>query len=301
MHHSSHLLWQTAEPDDPLFADRRRVDLDRGSLVDVFRAADAAVGQIVAAAPAGARTAVFSLHGMRSASGIPTILDPLLSHLGYAATPRPGRMSPRDAGRLAFAAAKRNAPERVRTAWRRRASLPLLNAIAGPTAMRAYDWDRTRAFVLPHDQHGWVRINLAGREARGTVPAAHYAGLCDELSAALLAARDDDGRPLITRVLRVADGSGGTPPPWLPDLVLHWADTAYRPGHDGRHRHRRPARRAPADGPPQLRRVRDRGRARTARRYDRRARAASRAVGHMTNNGLCIRRPRGGPASDLGR
>jgi predicted AlkP superfamily phosphohydrolase/phosphomutase len=226
MHRASHLLWQTIAPDDPLYAGRRQ-GLDERALVDVFRAADDAVGQILDAAPPAARIALFSLHGMRPARGVPTLLHPLLVDLGYAAVPQGRGMSPRDAGRAAFAALKAGSPNWLRHAWRRVASPALLNAVAEPTAMRAYDWDRTRAFSLPSDQHGWVRINLAGREARGTVPAADYAGMCDELSAALLAARTEDGRPLVQRVLRLADGNGGRPLAQLPDLVVDWDDAAH--------------------------------------------------------------------------
>jgi predicted AlkP superfamily phosphohydrolase/phosphomutase len=226
MHRASHLLWQTIAPDDPLLADRRP-GLDDDALVGVFRAADAAVGQILAAARPGARVAVFSLHGMRPARGVPTLLHPLLVELGYATVPRGRRLSPRDAGRTAFAALKANAPNWLRHAWRQVASPALLNAVAEPTAMKAYDWDRTRAFSLPSDQHGWVRINLIGREARGTVPAADYAALCDELGAALLAVRTQDGRPVVKRVLRLADGNGGRPLAKLPDLVVDWEDAAH--------------------------------------------------------------------------
>ncbi len=227
LHHSSHLLWQSVAPDDPLFAGRTLPRVDERALIEVFRATDAAVGTILESAGDDARVVVFSLHGMRSSFGIPTLLVPLLADLGYLAAPRPARMSPGDAARTAFAAAKRGAPEWARSAWRRNASLGALNAVAGPTAMRAFHWDRTRAFVLPHDQHGWIRINLAGREARGIVPAAHYVGTCDELSAALLAARTVDGRPLVKRVLRTADAIGGRPPRSLADLVVHWDDAAY--------------------------------------------------------------------------
>ena len=226
MHRASHLLWQTVAPGDPLFADRRR-GLDERALVDVFRAADAAVGQILAAARPDARVALFSLHGMRSARGVPTLLHPLLVDLGYAAVPSGRRLSPGDAARTAFAALKANAPNWLRHTWRHVASPAMLNAVAEPTAMKAYDWERTRAFSLPSDQHGWVRINLAGREARGIVPAADYAAVCEELSTALLAARTQDGRPVVSRVLRLADGNGGRPLEKLPDLVVDWEDAAH--------------------------------------------------------------------------
>jgi len=225
VHHASHLLWHTLEPDHPLLAER--AGADERALVDVFRAVDAAVGRVVESLPADARVVVFSLHGMRPARGVSTVLHPLLVHLGFAAVPRAGRLSPRDAGRTAFAAAKARAPTSARRAWRRAASPAILRAAAAPTMMRPYDWERTRAFALPSDQHGWVRVSLAGREACGIVPPAHYDGLCDELTAALHEARTDDGRPLVRRVVRVAEEDGGSPPTRLPDLVVHWEDAAH--------------------------------------------------------------------------
>ena len=227
VHHASHLLWHTLQPDHPLLADRRRADADERALVDVFRAVDAGVGRIVESLPADARIVVFSMHGMRPARGVPTVLHPLLVQRGFAAVPRAGRLSPRDAGRLAFAAAKARAPTPARRAWRRAAPPAMLRAAAAPTMMRPYDWERTRAFALPSDQHGWVRVNLAGREARGIVPAACYDGLCDELTAALREARTEDGRPLVRTVVRVAEEHGGSPPTRLPDLVVHWEDAAH--------------------------------------------------------------------------
>jgi predicted AlkP superfamily phosphohydrolase/phosphomutase len=227
LHHASHLLWQAVAPDDPLLVDRRAPRLDDRALIDVFRAADSALGRIVESQPPGVRVVVFSLHGMRPTRGVPTVLAPLLGHLGYAARRRMQRISPGDAGRIAFAAAKARAPNVARRAWRRTAGPALLRAAAAQTTLPPLDWDRTRAIALPSDQHGWVRINLAGREARGIVPATHYAGTCEELTAALLMARTDDGRPLVAKVVSVAGENGGRPPARLPDLVVHWEDAAH--------------------------------------------------------------------------
>ena len=225
-HRASHLLWQTVHGDDPMFATSRRTGLD-DALVNVFHSVDASVGRIVEAAHPDARVLVFSLHGMRSCRGVPTLLHPLLVHLGFAVEPRGSRLSARDAGRMAFATFKEHSPQWVKTAWRRSVSPSVANAVAGPTALRPYDWARTRAFCLPTDQHGWIQINLEGREAAGIVPRSHYRGTCEELSEALLAARTTDGRPIVQRILRLADRFGGQPPTTLPDLVVHWHDAAH--------------------------------------------------------------------------
>lgn len=227
IHHTSHLLWQTTAPDEPLFEQRRQEEIDERALVDVFCAADAAIGAILEPAPQDARVAVFALHGMRPASGIPTLIHPLLAGMGFANAARPGRMSPRNLGRAALAAVKSGLPEPARTAWRRHAPFALLQAVAAPNAMRTYDWSRTRAFPIPHDQHCWLRINLGGREAKGIVAPAEYDATCAELRARLLATRTKDGRPVVESVICSAEENGGGPPAHLPDLVVHWADGAY--------------------------------------------------------------------------
>jgi predicted AlkP superfamily phosphohydrolase/phosphomutase len=227
LHRASHMLWQTVAPDDPLLADRPHEGLDDRALIDVFAAADTAVGELLASARRDTRVHVFALHGMRSCRGVPAVLHPLLVALGYATPPGAGRLAPTAMGRQLLAAAKRGTPDWARQRWRSSMPPSVMNAVAKPNAMQLYDWRRTRAFALPTDQHGWVRINLAGREAAGIVPAGHYRGLCDEIAAALLAASTPDGRPVVGSVLAMADDFGGRPPAHLPDLVVDWADAAH--------------------------------------------------------------------------
>jgi len=88
----------------------------------------------------------------------------------------------------------------------------------------AFEWSRTRAFSLPTDQHGWVRVNLRGREAEGSVAPANYDATCDELADILAGLMTQDARPLVRDVVR-ADPSGA--PALLPDLVVHWTDAVY--------------------------------------------------------------------------
>ena len=89
-----------------------------------------------------------------------------------------------------------------------------------------YDWSRTRAFALPSDQHGWIRVNLEGREAGGIVKAAGYDDLCQELATLVKNMRDDAGRSLAERVGRTAADVDDAMTSPLPDLVVHWTDAA---------------------------------------------------------------------------
>ena len=92
----------------------------------------------------------------------------------------------------------------------------------------AYDWSRTTAFALPTDQHGWVRVNLRGREAQGIVEPARYDDLCRApRGVCSAAARLVDGRPLVRAVIRTADDAATAAASPLPDLVVHWDDATF--------------------------------------------------------------------------
>ena len=99
--------------------------------------------------------------------------------------------------------------------------------LARPTMMPAYDWSRTRAFALPTDQHGWVRVNLEGREALGVVKPARYDATCREVEALLRGLVTEGGRPLVREVLRTAARAEDASALSLPDIVVHWHDAAH--------------------------------------------------------------------------
>jgi predicted AlkP superfamily phosphohydrolase/phosphomutase len=93
--------------------------------------------------------------------------------------------------------------------------------------MPAYDWSRTRAFSLPTDQHGWIRINLLGREAQGIVPLNQYESTCEELERLLRSLMTADGRALVHDVLRTVVVAADAQSVSLPDLVVHWENAAF--------------------------------------------------------------------------
>jgi predicted AlkP superfamily phosphohydrolase/phosphomutase len=93
--------------------------------------------------------------------------------------------------------------------------------------MPLYNWKKTRAFSLPTDQHGWIRINLAGREACGTVPTNEYDEICRSLENELRELRSEAGLRLVADVIRTADSAEPALQQRLPDLVIHWADAVF--------------------------------------------------------------------------
>ena len=226
VHEAGHAYWHTYEPDSPLYADLPPQDIPPEATIDaLLRELDAEVGRLVEAMPSGAAVAVFALHGMGPGRGRPTFLSPLLVERGWAAPPT---RAPRNSGALTRAglgALRRRAPHFVRRAYHSVMPRSTVWRVATRTMLAPHDWSRTRAFALPcDDQHGWVRINLRGRERRGSVPQADYSSVRRELAAELAELKDEEGRSLVTDVLPL--GGDDAPPPLLPDLVVHWAPAA---------------------------------------------------------------------------
>jgi predicted AlkP superfamily phosphohydrolase/phosphomutase len=214
IHRASHDLWYTAAPDHPLFTGLPTIE---PGLVDVYRAVDAQVGRLVDGAGPEVAVAVFSLVGMAPCRGVASfLLGPVLEALGYS---RRG-----DAPRRVGDVVKAHVPAPVKRLYRRRVRVTTRQRMAAASMLPTYDWSVTRAFALPSDQHGFLRINLKGREAAGIVAPADYEHLRDELATTLAALTTTDGRPVVTDVM-AGDESG--PHHLLPDLVVHWADAAF--------------------------------------------------------------------------
>ena len=227
VHRASHVLWPAADS---------RPDQDGGSdgstrvagLRNLLMAIDREIGRLRDLAGPDTAIVVFSLHGMRSARGIPTILGPLLEAHGFAARRGWRDRSLAESVASALTSVKRAVPElakRVYHRWLPRAVTSMLGQPSMP--LPAYDWSRTTAFSLPTDQHGWVRVNLRGREAQGIVEPARYDDVCERLERALREARLVDGRPIVRAVIRTADDAATAAASPLPDLVVHWDDATF--------------------------------------------------------------------------
>lgn len=189
-----------------------------GALRDVYGAVDSAIGRIMDAVGSDTDVLVFSLHGMGANTSRANILPDLLDRILSDSNDGPKRST---LGRLrgltpiwvrdwVKCRLPVNVQDRLSTYWRTRR-----------------DWAETEAISLTADLHGFVRINLAGRENLGSVPPESYDEVCEVITRGLLSFRDaDSGEGVVSKVVRRTElYPEGTHAHLLPDLIVVWNET----------------------------------------------------------------------------
>lgn len=229
VHHSSHYLWHKAEPENPVYSNNgvAKLEATRPSVREIYRELDCQLDKLINAAGPNARVVVFSLHGMRPAEGVPAFLSDWLIEKGFAQMPEWRNQSWRERATAVFGATKRAMPDWLKKIYYKTLPTTVTHQLARPTMLPLYDWSRTQAFSLPTDQHGWIRINLEGREAQGSVAKEAYAQTCDALENELRNLRSDAGEPLVNNVIRTSATVDDAMTQRLPDLVVHWSDAVF--------------------------------------------------------------------------
>jgi predicted AlkP superfamily phosphohydrolase/phosphomutase len=209
---------------------------DEAALEAVYQEIDRGIGALVAAAGPEAAVYLVSGDGVGPNQAGWHLLPEVLRRLGYLAEPSqdgpggPGAEAP--AGRRSLDPVKlvRDLlPKDLRKAIARKL-LPdaLRHRLAQRVDTASVDWARTRAFCLPTDLEGYIRVNLRGREPQGAVaPGKEYRRVLDELTAALEAlTHPESGRRAVRAVLRADDLYPGPRRDYLPDLIVLWTEGA---------------------------------------------------------------------------
>ena len=226
LHHAGHQLWHTVASEHQL---HNVLDSDDASfLQDVYRAVDKQIGALVESVNA-ATVLVFALHGMRPARGFPAFLGSLLCERNFSSLASWRSQTWRKRALSLFAAAKRRSPVALKNFYYHVTPITATYKLARPTMLPAYDWQKTRAFSLPTDQYGWIRVNLSGRESQGIVAVDDYDALCSELEHMLISLTSEDDELLVQHVGRTATTAAAARVNPLPDLVVHWRDAAFAP------------------------------------------------------------------------
>jgi predicted AlkP superfamily phosphohydrolase/phosphomutase len=195
--------------------------LERG-LVEVYRACDRALERILRRAPPDARLLVFAVHGMGPnttwADRVPDILQRLLTG-ATTQSPKKG----------ALYRVKQMLPWPLVREITSRLPQAVQSRLVKLWSKRMFDWSTTRAFPVPMDHAGYVRVNLRGREPDGIVaPGEEYDALCAELARGFLSFRDgESGAPIARCVYRQHELAAEAPArDRLPDLVVEWGEVS---------------------------------------------------------------------------
>ena len=226
IHHAGHQMWHTVAPQHRIY-NGRKLKAVEPLLNDVYRAVDRQIGALIDSGGAWDGIVVFALHGMRPALGFPAFLGPLLCERGFARMADWSSQSSRDRALSLFAQMKRRTPDKLKKLYYKLTPTSTTHMLARPTMLPVYEWANTRAFSLPTDQYGWIRINLLGRESKGSVRLDQYDDVREELKKLLLGLTNNDGQPLVRDIVSTVSNPQQALSNPLPDLVVHWEDAAF--------------------------------------------------------------------------
>jgi predicted AlkP superfamily phosphohydrolase/phosphomutase len=191
---------------------------DDAAVADVYAQVDAAIGEILKALPDDATIVLFAALGMGPDTSrvdlLPGMLDAVLSQGSRSRAPGESLWRLRAA-----------VPTRARAAVAERLPRSVALDLTARLETRASDWSKVRAFVLPSDVVGYVRLNLRGRERDGVVDPRDAEALREEIADGLATFADPDGGLSIAEVKPCEDVvPQGRRSDLLPDLVVRWSD-----------------------------------------------------------------------------
>jgi predicted AlkP superfamily phosphohydrolase/phosphomutase len=221
-HPAGHYLWP-AEIDTVSQADAAKIK----PLLEFYVALDRAIGALTHTLPSDTSLFIVSGDGVRPNRCAWYLLPAVLERLGYISpagrSDNAQSVSPSLIGRV-----KRLVSPKMRRRIAQRLPWWLRDQIGAREQASSIDWSKTRAFTLPTDLEGCIRINLKGREPAGIVePGAEYNDLCEEIRERLLELNNPDtGSSAVRQVWIRNQVFPGDRQEQLPDLMVSWNDEA---------------------------------------------------------------------------
>ncbi|MEO7859860.1 MAG: alkaline phosphatase family protein [Nitrospirales bacterium] len=219
IHLAGHQLWDTASV-DVIGQSPAGASLLEDSLIEVYLAADAALGRIMRMLPDNADLLVFWAKGMGPetcrADLLPEMLERILNPRSIVRT---------SSGNDILTRLRAIVPTTLRSKVADALPDSLSLQLTARLGTIGKDWQTVRAFTLPSDGPGLVRLNIRGRERNGIVTESEATVLCDEIAEGLRTFCDIDGKECIADIERPGDHlPPGHKMDRLPDLVIRWSD-----------------------------------------------------------------------------
>jgi predicted AlkP superfamily phosphohydrolase/phosphomutase len=222
-HPAGHYLWPV-NVDAVGGADEQQI----AALLRFYIALDKAVGALLDALPADAALFIVSGDGVCPNRCAWYLLPAVLERLGYtcpATNHESGHAAPRSlVGRSKglVSAQTRRRIANVLPWW-------LRDKLGAREQAANIDWSKTRAFTLPTDLEGCIRINLKGREPQGIVePGREYSELCEEIRLTMMELINPaNGTPAVRKVWIRNEVFPGERQEQLPDVIVTWNNEAH--------------------------------------------------------------------------
>lgn len=200
-----------------------------GTVLDAYREADKAIGQLLGQVGSETLVIVMSDHGMRAAPEKVVHVNGWLRSRGLLEAAKEGATWRKRAlewvkgkvGRPIKYTLQRHLPQRV-----------VAELTAASLNVDAIDWTHTRAYyVRLFRTVDGIQINLRGRQSQGIVtPGTKYETLRDEIIEGLEALRDPEyGEPVVEGVMRREEVFEGPRLEEMPDLIVQY-QPAYASG-----------------------------------------------------------------------
>src|SRR5919109_743763 len=220
-HIAGHWFLDPSRLSQDQFDTEMRSKLD-ATLCDAYAAVDEALARIVEALPATVDIIVLSPSSMGPNASrthlLPGMLQAVLSEKSLET--KTTKAAGSSLWRLRAAV-----PQRFRACVARVLPDRWTTAITARLEMWGVDWTKTRAFMAPSGDCGYVRLNLRGRERDGVVNPEEAEMLLEQIASGLRTFHDPDGKPAVEKIEFVSDSLGfGTLLHAFPDLIVHWSE-----------------------------------------------------------------------------
>ncbi len=216
-HRAGHKFWDISNVKDSPNEEQKLIF--KTWLRDVYESCDRAIGKIINSVKDDVTILVFSLHGMGTNTSLSEYLLPkMISNIINE-----GRVSNKKDNTIKKI--RRKIPIEWRTSFKKLLPIQMQDKMTAYWRIGGTDWEKTKVFNLLSDLHGYIRINLKGREEKGIVEeGAEYEQLCEKLINGLKTFRDgktnEEVIESIDRSMNLfckGDGFNN-----LPDIIVKW-------------------------------------------------------------------------------
>jgi len=222
IHYAAHFFWHLMDPTHPDHDPEAGAAVG-DTLLAVYREVDRALARLLDGRD-DATVLVFSNQGMGANYSGNHLLPAILARLGMSG----GRGRAAPVGPRAIRALLQRVPTTWVEALKELVPTGLWDTWTRRALFFGNGWKDSRAFFLPSDYSGGIRVNLKGREPHGTVaPGEEYEALCRELMRELASLENPEtGKSAVREIFLVRDRYRGDHLDGLADLMVVWEEDA---------------------------------------------------------------------------